>query len=189
MKRVEFKQPVHNPVQIRMKKIISDLKRENKVLIAGDKTGNWYKLQPEEYQRILEREPTKEYKIDKDDTITKINEKNSELTKLLRMEGKMEEIEKRTAMITLKDHYPTFSRESQARLINPSKNPMGILSKQILDKKLGEYRYKHKNNQLRSTVDAITWFRSIQEKKNKTLLKGDIKAFYPNIKPALIAKA
>ena len=38
-------------------------------------------------------------------------------------------------------------------------------------------------------MDAIKWFRDTQEKNNKTLLKGDIKAFYPSIKPTLLAKA
>ena len=38
-------------------------------------------------------------------------------------------------------------------------------------------------------MDAIKWFRSAQEKNNKTMLKCDIKAFYPSIKLALVAKA
>ena len=37
VKRVQFKQPVRNPVQRSMKKIISDIKREKKVLIPADK--------------------------------------------------------------------------------------------------------------------------------------------------------
>ena len=76
--------------------------------------------------------------------------------------------------VLMKDHKPTFYREHQARLINPSKNPIGKIAKYVLDNILKKCRECLNVNQLRSTQDAILWFNKIEEKDRKLLLKADI---------------
>ena len=77
----------------------------------------------------------------------------------------------------------------QCRLINPTKNPLGVVSKRILDKINVQAREILKVNQLRSSQDAIDWFNNIANKRNKTLVKADIKEFYTSISENVIRSA
>ena len=87
---------------------------------------------------------------------------------------RLEVIGKIDCDLTLKDHKDSFYREQQARLLNPSKNPIGKISKSIHDDILGECRQSLNVNQLRSTQDAIRCFNKIENKPYKTFQKADI---------------
>ena len=65
------------------------------------------------------------------------------------------------------------------RLINPSKNELGRISKLILDKINKKISQKFELNQWENTDVVIDWFKQI---KNENLCKFaalDIKEFYP----------
>ena len=118
----------------------------------------------------------------------KINDNAKRIGGDLGIDDRMETLRKDECYLLLKDHKPTFYREKQARLINPIKNQMGLVSKKVLDKINQKARCMLKLNQLRSTQEAIDWFNKT-DKKDKTMLKADIREFYPNITESLIKKA
>ena len=58
---VNFKQ-VNNPFLNKLKEDTNRIKNEPKLLIAADKTTNFYKLEPSTYNDLLEKNITKSYK-------------------------------------------------------------------------------------------------------------------------------
>ena len=53
--------------------------------------------------------------------------------KKLKIDDRVEVTAQKEAFITLKDHKDNFANKSTCRLINPSKQEIGKISKQILD--------------------------------------------------------
>ena len=84
---------------------------------------------------------------------------------------RLEVVRKVDTYLLLKDHKDSFYREKQCRLINPTKNQLGIVSKKILDVINAKARSCLKVNQLRSTQDAIDWYNQIEDKKLRLYLR------------------
>ena len=81
--------------------------------------------------------------------------------------GVLERMDKNTTgscFITLKDHKENFANNPKTRLINPAKNEIGRISKDILDNINTELRGILQLNQWKNTKDVITWFNGIQNK-------------------------
>ena len=76
---------------------------------------------------------------------------------------------KSNCFITLKDHKENFLNNPKIRLLNPSKNELGRISKTILDKININLRNATKLNQWKNTNDVISWFKSIKNKQNCNL--------------------
>ena len=75
--------------------------------------------------------------------------------------------------ITLKDHKENFQNNPSVRLINPDKNELARLSKEL--------RHKFNLNQWKNTEDVIGWFKGINKKQGCRFLISHIKDFYPLI--------
>ena len=118
-----------------------------------------------------------------------LNKNAFEIGSTLGVSDRLEQMAKKDTYLLMKDHKESFYREHQARLINPSKNPLGQISKVILDRILSKCRNNFHVNQLRSTDDAIRWFKLMQRKQNKTLIKADIANFYPSITELVVKNA
>ena len=73
------------------------------------------------------------------------------------------------AFISLKNHKENFKNNPKCRLINPAKNNLGLLSKQVLDRINNNIRSKTNSNQWRNTKSVIDWFSNIREKKHSFL--------------------
>ena len=95
----------------------------------------------------------------------------------------------RQAFISLKDHKENFQNNPKCRLINPAKNNLGLISKEILDKINNSIRSKTKLNQWRNTKSVIDWYSSIGEKHRHSFLVFDIVDFYPSISEDLLKLA
>ena len=68
------------------------------------------------------------------------------------------------SFITLNDHKKFFNNNRTLRLINPTKNELGRLSKAILDTGNKNIRKPMKLNQWRNTETVTDWFKSIRNK-------------------------
>ena len=90
--------------------------------------------------------------------------------------------------ITLKDHKANFLKNPKTRLLNPTKNELGRISKGILDKINLNLPNATKVNQWKKTNDVISWFKSIKNKQNCKSILFDIKDFYPTITKELLSK-
>ena len=82
-----------------------------------------------------------------------------------------------------------FVSRRPVRLINPSKTEIGRISKVILDRVNGEIRNKLNLPQWRSTNDAISWFKNLEDNQERKLVKFDIISFYPSITRKLLLNA
>ena len=78
---------------------------------------------------------------------------------------------------------PTF------RLTNSTKTNLGSVSKEILERIIGEIKDKTNLNQWKSTHDVIDWFKNLGTLKKARFLKFDIQEFYPSISPELLDRA
>ena len=74
---VKFKQ-VNNPFLKKLKEDTDHIKNEPKLLIAADKTTNFYKLEPFTYNELLEKNITKSYKKAPPETTQEIHKENKD---------------------------------------------------------------------------------------------------------------
>ena len=112
------------------------------------------------------------------------------IAKKIQLSDRIECLVKTPAFITLRDHKDNYFQSSlHCRLINPSKSELGKVRKSIfenIDQHLVKLLYV---NQWKNSASVIEWFRKIEDKKNCTFFKFDIRDFYPSITEAILHKA
>ena len=130
--QIKFRKIRKSKLIYKMEKIIKDIKAKNMITVRSDKTNNLFLLKPDEYYELLNRELNKQYKKDHNNVVAnKINENAKRIGGNLRIDDRMEILRKDECYLLLKDHKPSFYREKQARLINPIKNQIGLVSKKF----------------------------------------------------------
>ena len=158
-------------------------------LINSDKTGNYYLMEVEQYRKCLHENITKDYRKVSDIQLNIVYLENERLAKILDIEWRLEQTEKEMAFLTIKDHKSDFPGKVSYRLINPMKNPMGKVSKVLLQRINNEVRKSKRLTQWQSTQGAIKWFDNLKNKKDLTFFQFDIEKFYPSINDDLLIKA
>ena len=68
------------------------------------------------------------------------------------------------SFVTLKDHKENFTNHPTTRLINPSKNEIGRISKHILEQINTKLVSKLRINEWKNTVSVIKWFKNINNR-------------------------
>ena len=101
----------------------------------------------------------------------------------------MEDIARKEAYYTVKDHKKNWKNRTENMLVNPAISELGRVSKVILQRINKELRERLGVKQIISTQEAIKWFEDIKEKDKKSLLQFDIEKFYPSITEDLMEKA
>ena len=188
VKNIEFKKTT-NQFQNQLITEQEMIKNEPKLLVAADKTSNFYKVGHEEYKDLLEKEVTKDYKKAKDNTVKKINTAHKKIVNNLDISDRVYKTSKRECFISLKDHKPNFKNSPTCRLLNPTKCEIGKISHQILAKIVECVRNKTKLKQWKNVYSCIDWFKVLKNKKKLKFIIFDIKNFYPTITPELLEKA
>ena len=111
------------------------------------------------------------------------------IAKKNQLSDRIECLTKTSAFITLKDHKDNFQSSLHCRLINPSKSELGKVSKSILEN-INQHLVKLLHvNQWKNSASVIEWFWNIEDKKNCTFIKFDIREFYPSITKTILDKA
>ena len=173
-----------------LNKDVKHIKNDSsKLLIPADKTTNFYKLEPQKYNELLEQNITKSYKKAHNDTAQKIQQEDKKITVKLGIDDRVDITAKKEAFITLKDHKPNFANKPTCRLINPTKSEIGKISKQILDRINKKVVAATKINQWKNTSSVIKWFNSIDDRVKHNFICFDIVEFYPSISQDLLNKA
>ena len=180
---------VNDEFQNKLKEDIKDINNENNLYIKADKTTNFYKISPEDYTKLLEKNIQKEYKKENDSTDSQTILEDKEITDALDISDRVDTPNQNSAFITIKDHKPNFRNNPQCRLINPSKSEIGIISKQILEKINTKVRNNTQLNQWKNTDEVIKWYKLIPNKQQKTAIIFDICNFYPSITEDLLDRA
>ena len=132
---------------------------------------------------------TTTYKKASDNIHNKINTDGKKLMKDKDILNRMLTNGKNECFITLKDHKPNFKNNPKARLINPAKNEIGRISKNILDKINHQLRDSLRINQWKDTSGVIEWFLKIPDKNRYKFAIFHIKDFYPSISEKLLTNA
>ena len=129
---------------------------------------------------------TTTYKKASDNIHNKINTDGKKLMKDEDILNRILTNGKHECFITLKDDKPNFKNNPKARLINPVKNEIGRISKNILDKISHQLRDSLRINQWKDTSEVIECFLKIPDKNRYKFAVFEIKEFYPSISEKLL---
>ena len=132
---------------------------------------------------------TTTYKKASDNIHNKINTDGKKLMKDKDVLNRMLTNGKNECFITLKDHKPNFKNNPKVRLINPAKNEIALISKNILNKTNHQLRHSLRIDQWKDTSEVIEWFLKIPDKNRHKPAIFDINDFYPSKSEKLLTNA
>ena len=178
-----------NVFQQHIKQDVMRINSENRPHIKGDKSSFYYIIEAEQYNKLVDKEIHKEYKIASDKVIENIDNSQKQIVKDLDLSDRVFVTTQRQAFATLKDHKENFHSNPKVRLINPAKPETGIISKKILEKINFTVREKSGLQQWQNTSAVVNWFKNIEDKNAKTFIKFDVVSFYPSITKKLFKDA
>ena len=153
VENIKFNKHSNNPCEFQRKlsNDIRKIKSNKNVTVKGDKSLNYYNVQPQRYNELVKNTVTKEYKKSTRHQEELITKKDKKLAESLEISDRVEVMPKSEAYITFKDHKSDFQNKPTFRLINPNKRNMGKVSKIILEDFNNKMRAKLQYNQWRST--------------------------------------
>ena len=179
----------HNSLLNKLEKDKAMVSKEKKVIVSADKTSNFYKMENENYEKLLETEIHKSYKKANEDEVAEGNKEQLNIVTNLEIDDRVFSTVKRPAFVTLKDHKANFREKPSVRLLNPTKPEIGRISKQILTSKIEELREKTGFQQWKNSFSVIDWFKIIDDKSKSKFIVFDIVEFYPSISEKLLREA
>ena len=188
IQNIKFK-PYNNELQRKLLQDTKTIQANNKILVKADKTTNFYRLENDEYSKMLQNNVTKTYKKADKTAVNQITSKDKEIAHKLGLERRIETIAEKQPFITLKDHKDNFTNHPTCRLINPTKSEIGKISKTLLTGINKKVTRETSVKLWRSTGDVLNWFREIKEKQQQAFITFDVCEFYPSITEALLKKA
>ena len=165
------------------KQLARDIKRineSNSVIVAADKTTNFYEIPKEQYNKMMTDTVTSQYCKSQNENVENTNKKSAVLARAVKIEDRAQCFSTERCFLTVKDHKENFLSKPTTRLINPAKTDLGKVSKSILDRINGVVRSNSGLNQWKITADVLDWFQDISKKKAK-FLQFDIESYYPSI--------
>ena len=161
VKSVKFRD-VHDNFQQQLKNDIKMINNCKDVLVFADKTTNVYKVKPDEYKKLIDKDVHKNYKKSNLEIEKQINNEAQDLINDNNIKGKIPKLDKKPAYVTIKDHKENFPRKVTCRLINPTKTHIGKVSKQILDNINNSIRRNTSLTQWKNTNEVINWFNQLK---------------------------
>ena len=181
--------PYRTKFQKQLSRDIRKIRDSKDVLVKADKTTNVYAVPPDTYNKLLNDSITKDYRKAEPNVKQNIDEKGRNIARGLRLADRMEVIAERDAFITLKDHKEDFNRKPAVRLINPTRDEIGVVSKHLLAKINTRVRKSTGFNQWQSTGQVIDWFKKLPNRQSRKFIKFDIVSFYPSISEDLLTNS
>ena len=172
-----------------MKEDLKAIKDEEKVIVAADKTRNYYKMEKERYKELLNNNITKDYKKVDEKVITDITKDDKKEAINLDVADRVYCTSKRDSFITIKDHKQNYMNNTKCRLINPCKSELGMISKQMLSKIIATVKTKSQLQQWKNSDSVIDWFTKLEDKQKLHFIQFDIVNFYGSITPELVRNA
>ena len=188
IQKVKFKN-IECQFQKDLNEDIKSIQSDNRLFVKADKSTNFYKLEATKYNQLLHDNITKTYKKAENNQLRKIDDKAKTITEKLRIDDRVETTATKEAFITLKDHKDNFDNKPTCRLINPSKQEIGKISKQILDNINKKLLNVTKVNQWKNTSSVLQWFKHLPNKHRCAFITFDVVEFYPSISETLLTRA
>ena len=188
VKNIKFRK-VRSDFQMKLREDLRKVCSSKKTMTFADKTSNMYRLEKEEYHRLLQNAVTTAYTKSNKEAERKINCEEIKYAKEANILDKVEVNGTANCFITLKDHKTNYLNNPTTRLINPAKNEIGRISKQILDQINSRLCEILKVNEWTNTANVINRFKKVESKNSHKCLMFDITDFYPSIKEDLLIEA
>ena len=180
IRKVKFKNS-NCKFQEMLKKEINNIRNSNSIYVKADKSRNLYKMSPSNYNNLKLNAIRKDYKIDKNNTMLKMNTDTLNHANRLNLTDRIGGVKQKESYILVKDHKIDYENKKLVRLINPTKTELGKVSKIILQDVVDCMKKKLELNLWINTKEAIDWFSNIKTKKKATFIQFDIVEFYPSI--------
>ena len=181
--------PVNCDLQKRMKRDLEFIRSlSDKIVVASDKTSNFYIMDVAEYMRNVEKELMAKYKKADTDIIGDIDSEAATIAISLKLADRIEGMAPKQSFITIKDHKEDFPTRVSYRLLTPAKTNIGVISKSILDRVNGVVKEFLEVNLWKSTKEALSWFNGVEEKENYCWIKFDIESYFPSISKDLLLR-
>ena len=172
---------VKDSFQSELSEDIRKIKSSPNVFVFAYKTNNIYEMSKDHHKKRLHDNVTKTYQKAPPKLEASINMEAKSISTKLKISDTVERIARTPAFVTLKDHKDNFRSNLTCRLVNPSKNEFGKVSKQLVEKINSGIIEKLQLNQRRNTDAVLKWFNNITDKSNCSFIQFDIKEFYPSI--------
>ena len=135
---IKYRPQKNSTFQKELRKVVSSIERNPNLLISSDKTSNFYEMKPGDYEKMVRDNVTTKYsKCDDNEPFNEVNREDRKVAKDLKIDDRVFVTQKREAVIFLKDHKQNFRNNPKCRVINPTKQELGKVSKQILEKVQG----------------------------------------------------
>ena len=163
--------------------------RSKDLYIAGDKSTNYYKVGYKEYSKHLERDITTAYSKAEREDFNNVTKDDKRIAQDLGISNRVFRTSERQAFLSYKDHKEDFKNTKPSRLLNPCKQELGKVSKQILEKIVMTVRNVTGYMQFKNNISVIQWFKQIQNKQNYSFIQFDICDFYSSISKKLLSDA
>lgn len=174
--------------QSKLRSDVNDIRKDDKLLIKADKTNNYYKIDVNEYNNLIQNSITKTYKKAPPSTVKNIDTEAKYIAEKLELQDRIEKLAEKESFITLKDHKPNFINKPTCRLLNPTKSELGRVSKVILEKITKSILTATNLNLWKKTKDVIDWFQT-SDKRNAKFITFDVVEFYQSITEKLLKRA
>ena len=168
---------------------VNKIKKSNMLFVPADKTTNFYKMDPQSYHDLLQKNITKTYKTIPAETVNNTENEAKSIAEKLNLADRINITAQREAFVTLKDHKPNFDNNPTCRLINPSKSEIGRVSKLILDRINTKVIEATRINQWKNTKSVLSWFNQVADKSLYSFIAFDVVDFYPSISIDLLKAA
>ena len=174
-----------------LKRTITRINDTKELIVAADKTRNFYKVKPEQYVKMRQEDITKEYKRAERIQVDEVNAGAAKIAENLQLDDRMRIYQENEAFITIKDHKDQFPSVVKRRLINPAKSDIGRVSKQILQTINLEIIKKTGLKLCRSTGEVLEWYKStvMESVEDMSFVVYDIADYYPSISKKLLTEA
>ena len=189
MKNVKFRRIKQTPLQSTLIQNMEEMNRNNDIYVAADKTDNYFRMPRDNYEKLVHKNVTKEYKKGSIEAVSKVNDEDRKLAEKLELEDRLYAFSAREAFVTIKDHKENYKTNTKCRVINPAKTDFGKVSKKILSRIVTSIRESGLFNQWKNSKSAIDWFNDLQNKKGLSFIQFDIVEFYPSITEDILKQA
>ena len=136
-----------------------------KMYIPADKTTNYYRLNTDSYNQLINTAITKSYKKAPSSAPNQIISEEKKIATGLNLQNRIDALPSKNVFITWKGHKPNFQNKPTCRLINPTKSEIGIVSKEILQRINAKTVAATNLNQWKNTNAVLTWFKNVPNKQ------------------------
>lgn len=172
--RIEFKKYPNrkNPYLRNINDKIKELMNHQDVVLFSDKTRTIYRIKPRIYDKVLQNELCKKYKIVEESFLTKFDINAKLIMEKLDLSDRTEPFVPKHLRITLKDHKLNFITNPTVRLIFPNSSDLGKVSKNILGKIYNKIEGVSEFRFMVQYMGNIQLFQEYRKQKRKEIYTG-----------------